>query len=210
MVCCCPHSGCTYFVVPTLRYPCGSQLFLCGTLLHSACVLVANADLSHVSEVRGRGGYRVEAITLILREVRQNATGATGIGKRYTYIHKCACGQVVHASSEVGLVAPSTPVGGDSLLLTRFTSSPLPGQPSRPASTHVNLGVNIHPLSPALSHFGVSTMPSYSLLRMISSVCKKCFRLASTEAESCWLPARLEWMSSMRPLRYLVVTWKSS
>jgi hypothetical protein len=56
------------------------------------------------------------------------------------------------------------------------------------------------------SHLGVSTMPSYSLLRIMSSVCIKCFLLASTDAESCWLPARLEWMSSMRPLRYLVVT----
>lgn len=28
------------------------------------------------------------------------------------------------------------------------------------------------------------------------------------DAESCWLPFRLEWMSSIRPLRYLVVTFK--
>ena len=49
-------------------------------------------------------------------------------------------------------------------------------------------------------------MPSYSLLLMISKVCMKRFRLASTEAESCWLPARLESISSIRPLRYLVVT----
>lgn len=57
-------------------------------------------------------------------------------------------------------------------------------------------------------YLGVSTMPSYSLLWIISSVCMKCFLLASTDAESCWLPARLEWMSSMRPLRYLVVTYQ--
>jgi hypothetical protein len=49
-------------------------------------------------------------------------------------------------------------------------------------------------------------MPSYSLLLIISSVWKKCFLLASTDAESCWLPARLEWMSSISPLRYFVVT----
>ncbi len=49
-------------------------------------------------------------------------------------------------------------------------------------------------------------MPSYSLLRIISSVCRKCFLLASTDAESCWLPARFEWMSSINPLRYFVVT----
>ena len=55
-------------------------------------------------------------------------------------------------------------------------------------------------------HLGVKTIPSYSLLRIISMVCRKCFLLASTDAESCWFPARLEWMSSISPLRYLVVT----
>lgn len=59
------------------------------------------------------------------------------------------------------------------------------------------------------AYLGVSTMPSYSLLLIISKVCIKCFRLASTEAESCWLPARLECISSMRPLRYFVVTYKT-
>lgn len=55
-------------------------------------------------------------------------------------------------------------------------------------------------------YLGVNTIPSYSLLLIISRVWWKCFLLLSTEAESCWLPARLEWMSSMSPLRYLVVT----
>lgn len=50
-------------------------------------------------------------------------------------------------------------------------------------------------------------MPSYCLLRMLSRVRWKCFLLASMEADSCWFPLRLEWMSSMRPLMYLVVTW---
>ena len=57
-----------------------------------------------------------------------------------------------------------------------------------------------------VAYLAVRTMPSYSLLLIISRVWRKCFLLASTEAESCELPARLEWMSSIRPFRYLVVT----
>jgi hypothetical protein len=45
---------------------------------------------------------------------------------------------------------------------------------------------------------------------MSSNVCMKCFLLTSMLAESCWLVARLEWMSSMRPLRYFVVTCGNS
>ncbi len=55
-------------------------------------------------------------------------------------------------------------------------------------------------------HLGVSTTPSYTLLRIISSVCRKCFLLASIGVESCWVPAKLEWISSINPLRYFVVT----
>lgn len=55
-------------------------------------------------------------------------------------------------------------------------------------------------------YFGVRTTPSYSLLLMISSVWKKCFLLFSIDAESCWLPARFEWISSISPFRYFVVT----
>jgi hypothetical protein len=28
------------------------------------------------------------------------------------------------------------------------------------------------------------------------------------DAESCWFPARLEWINSIRPLRYFVVTYR--
>jgi hypothetical protein len=52
-------------------------------------------------------------------------------------------------------------------------------------------------------------MPSYSLLLINSRVCMKCFLLASTDVDSCWFPAKLEWMSSINPLRYLVVTYST-
>jgi hypothetical protein len=57
-----------------------------------------------------------------------------------------------------------------------------------------------------LVYFGMRTIPSYSLLLISSNVCWKWRLLLSTEADSSWLPARFEWISSMRPLRYLVVT----
>ena len=50
----------------------------------------------------------------------------------------------------------------------------------------------------------VVTTPSYSLDAMYSIVRKKC-RLGISIVADSWLVCRLEWMSSIRPLRYLVV-----
>lgn len=56
------------------------------------------------------------------------------------------------------------------------------------------------------SHFAaVITTPSYSLEAMYSRVRSKCLLGPSIVAAS-WLVWRLEWMSSMRPLMYLIVT----
>jgi hypothetical protein len=55
-------------------------------------------------------------------------------------------------------------------------------------------------------HFAaVVTTPSYSLDAMYSNVRWKC-RLGWSMVADSWFVWRLEWMSSMRPFRYFVVT----
>ncbi len=51
---------------------------------------------------------------------------------------------------------------------------------------------------------GLRTTPSYCLDAMLSRLCLKCRLLLSIFDESCW--PMFEWMSSIRPLMYLVVT----
>lgn len=64
-------------------------------------------------------------------------------------------------------------------------------------------------LSPLCAYWGFSTIPSYCRLAMFSRVWLKCFLMFSSPAVS-WFTPRFEWMSSISPLMYFVVTWQQS
>ena len=62
------------------------------------------------------------------------------------------------------------------------------------------------PIPQKITYYASVTTPSYSLLRMYSRVLRKWFFGASRLEDWVSLVWRLEWMSSIRPLRYFVVT----
>lgn len=57
-------------------------------------------------------------------------------------------------------------------------------------------------------HFGLVSTPSYSLLLMYSSVRWKCLR-GDSRLDVFSLVLRFEWISSIRPLMYFVVTYRA-